>query len=97
MSFAPAEKGQRGIRSRKNSTSPSLLLLLPPPPRPPPLFQQVLSKLIPLVVAKLSTPHPPVQHKCLEILKHVNARVRARENVGLPLLQVAALTRLTAR
>ena len=94
MSFAPAEKGQRGIRSRKNSTSPSLLLLLPPPPRPPPLFQQVLSKLIPLVVAKLSTPHPPVQHKCLEILKHVNARVRARENVGLPLLQVAALTRL---
>lgn len=31
----------------------------------------------------------------MEILKHVNARVRARENVGLPLLQVAALTRLS--
>ena len=36
-----------------------------------------------------------MQQKCLEILKHVNARVRARENVGLPLLQVAALTRLS--
>ena len=36
-----------------------------------------------------------MQQKCLEILKHVNARVRARENVGLPLLAVAALTRLS--
>ncbi|PSC71704.1 proteasome-associated ECM29-like protein [Micractinium conductrix] len=55
-------------------------------------LEQVLSKLLPIVIGKLGPgAAPTVQKKVLEILSHVNKRLRALPAVQLPLKELAAI------
>ncbi|GAA0159929.1 scaffold/adaptor protein [Lithospermum erythrorhizon] len=51
-------------------------------------LQDLLSKLLPLVIASLSSSAPPVRNKVIEILSHVNKRVKHQPQIGLPLLEL---------
>ncbi|GMH36012.1 hypothetical protein BSKO_03880 [Bryopsis sp. KO-2023] len=48
-------------------------------------LEPVLSKLIPAVIGQLKTPTGKIQKKVLEILQHVNARIRGQPKLELPL------------
>ncbi|XP_056161044.1 uncharacterized protein LOC115693959 [Syzygium oleosum] len=48
-------------------------------------LQALLSKLLPDAIPSLSSPSSAVQHKVLEILNHVNKRVKHQPGIGLPL------------
>nr|XP_010313220.1 proteasome adapter and scaffold protein ECM29 isoform X1 [Solanum lycopersicum] len=48
-------------------------------------LQDLLTKLLPLSIASLSSPAPLVRNKVLEILSHVNKRVKHQNDIGLPL------------
>ncbi|KAL5994755.1 hypothetical protein ACLOJK_024809 [Asimina triloba] len=48
-------------------------------------LQTLLAKLLPYAIASLSSPSPPIRKKVLEILTHVNKRVKHQTEIGLPL------------
>ncbi|KAJ8543860.1 hypothetical protein K7X08_025478 [Anisodus acutangulus] len=48
-------------------------------------LQDLLIKLLPLSIASLSSNDPLVRNKVLEILSHVNKRVKHQHDIGLPL------------
>ncbi|XP_030522220.2 proteasome adapter and scaffold protein ECM29 isoform X2 [Rhodamnia argentea] len=48
-------------------------------------LQALLSKLLPLAISSLSSPSSAVRNKVLEILSHVNKRVKHQPEIGLPL------------
>ncbi|KAI4308224.1 hypothetical protein L6164_031321 [Bauhinia variegata] len=48
-------------------------------------LEPLLSKLLPLSIASLSCQSPAVRNKVLEILSHVNKRVKLHPHIGLPL------------
>ncbi|XP_060216154.1 uncharacterized protein LOC132643671 isoform X1 [Lycium barbarum] len=48
-------------------------------------LQDLLTKLLPLSIASLSSNAPLVRNKVLEILSHVNKRVKHQHDIGLPL------------
>ncbi|CAN4119744.1 unnamed protein product [Withania somnifera] len=48
-------------------------------------LQDLLTKLLPLSIACLSSPAPLLRDKVLEILSHVNKRVKHQHQIGLPL------------
>ncbi|XP_024006131.1 proteasome-associated protein ECM29 homolog isoform X1 [Eutrema salsugineum] len=47
-----------------------------------------VSKLPPLTISSLSSQSPAVRNKVLEILSHVNKRVKHQHEIGLPLLDL---------
>ncbi|XP_065156025.1 proteasome adapter and scaffold protein ECM29-like [Atheta coriaria] len=47
-------------------------------------FQNVLAKFLPPVLLKLASPHEGVRKKVMELLLHVNKRVKSRSQVQLP-------------
>ncbi|XP_019163794.1 PREDICTED: proteasome-associated protein ECM29 homolog isoform X2 [Ipomoea nil] len=51
-------------------------------------LQDLLSKLLPLSIASLSSPCTPLRNKVIEILSHVNKRVKHQPDIGLPLLEL---------
>ena len=48
-------------------------------------LESQLNSLLTPVLAKLSTPHEPVRKKVLEVLSHINKRVKPNQNIRLPL------------
>ncbi|KAF8017201.1 hypothetical protein BT93_H2407 [Corymbia citriodora subsp. variegata] len=48
-------------------------------------LQALLSKLLPFAISSLSSPSSAVRNKVLEILNHVNKRVKHQPEIGLPL------------
>ncbi|KAM3287700.1 proteasome adapter and scaffold protein ECM29 isoform X1 [Capsicum chacoense] len=48
-------------------------------------LQDLLTKLLPLSIASLSPPSTLIRNKVLEILSHVNKRVKHQHDIGLPL------------
>ncbi|KAK9053492.1 hypothetical protein SSX86_030126 [Deinandra increscens subsp. villosa] len=50
-----------------------------------PNLQNLLSKLLPLTISSLSRPSSAVRTKVMEILSHVNKRVKHQQQIGLPL------------
>ncbi|CAK9147572.1 unnamed protein product [Ilex paraguariensis] len=48
-------------------------------------LQNLLSKLLPLTISSLSSQSPAVRNKVIEILSHVNKRVKHQPEIGLPL------------
>nr|KYP73231.1 Proteasome-associated protein ECM29 isogeny [Cajanus cajan] len=48
-------------------------------------LEPLLSKLLPLCISSLSSQSLPVRNKVLEILSHVNKRVKLQQHIGLPL------------
>ncbi|KAL2510922.1 ARM repeat superfamily protein [Abeliophyllum distichum] len=53
-----------------------------------PKLQDLLSKLLPLSIACLSSPSIPLRNKVIEILSHVNKRVKHQPQIGLPLAEL---------
>ncbi|CAA3007764.1 proteasome-associated ECM29 homolog isoform X1 [Olea europaea subsp. europaea] len=53
-----------------------------------PKLQDLLSKLLPLSIACLSSPSTPLRNKVIEILSHVNKRVKHQQQIGLPLSEL---------
>ncbi|KAJ9146595.1 hypothetical protein P3X46_028837 [Hevea brasiliensis] len=51
-------------------------------------LQALLSKLLPLTLSSLSSQSTAVRNKVLEILSHVNKRVKHQSEIGLPLLEL---------
>ncbi|VFQ85232.1 unnamed protein product [Cuscuta campestris] len=51
-------------------------------------LQDLLSKLLPLSIASLSSPSTPLRNKVIEILSHVNKRVKFQPYIGLPLSEL---------
>ncbi|XP_058196346.1 uncharacterized protein LOC131312529 isoform X1 [Rhododendron vialii] len=51
-------------------------------------LQNLLSKLLPLSISSLSSPSPSVRNKVIEILSHVNKRVKHQPDIGLPLSEL---------
>ncbi|KAK9274184.1 hypothetical protein L1049_018998 [Liquidambar formosana] len=51
-------------------------------------LQTLLSKLLPLCISSLSSPSSAVRNKVVEILSHVNKRVKHQPEIGLPLLEL---------
>ncbi|KAK7300265.1 hypothetical protein RJT34_11106 [Clitoria ternatea] len=51
-------------------------------------LEPLLSKLLPLCISSLSSQSLPVRNKVLEILSHVNKRVKLQPGVGLPLSEL---------
>uniref|UniRef100_A0A383W1Y8 Proteasome component Ecm29 N-terminal domain-containing protein n=1 Tax=Tetradesmus obliquus TaxID=3088 RepID=A0A383W1Y8_TETOB len=54
-------------------------------------LQQLLAKLLPALVQKLATAQPKTRAKVLELLSHINKRVRALPGCSLPLLPLLQL------
>ncbi|MEW5319236.1 MAG: hypothetical protein WDW38_010401 [Sanguina aurantia] len=54
-------------------------------------LERVLSKLIPAVIASLSSPHGSTHKKVLEVLSHVNKRMKGVTTLHLPLAELLAL------
>ena len=54
-------------------------------------LEGVLAKLLPAVIAKLAGASPALQRKVLELLSHVNKRVKALPALQLPLHELVAL------
>ncbi|KAK9810293.1 hypothetical protein WJX72_008148 [[Myrmecia] bisecta] len=54
-------------------------------------LEKVLTKLLPLVIDQLKSPHEATRKKVLEMLMHVNKRVRDHHEVKLPLEALVAL------
>ncbi|KAI3814371.1 hypothetical protein L1987_19124 [Smallanthus sonchifolius] len=50
-----------------------------------PKLEKLLSKLLPLTISSLSRPSSAVRTKVMEILSHVNKRVKHQQQIGLPL------------
>ncbi|KAI7731341.1 hypothetical protein M8C21_033512 [Ambrosia artemisiifolia] len=50
-----------------------------------PNLQNLLSKLLPLTISALSRSSSPIRTKVMEILSHVNKRVKHQQHIGLPL------------
>ncbi|XP_024961967.1 proteasome adapter and scaffold protein ECM29 isoform X1 [Cynara cardunculus var. scolymus] len=50
-----------------------------------PNLQNLLSKLLPVTISSLSRPSSAVRTKVMEILSHVNKRVKHQQQIGLPL------------
>ncbi|XP_050238689.1 uncharacterized protein LOC126688135 isoform X2 [Mercurialis annua] len=48
-------------------------------------LEALLSKLLPLTISSLSSQSTPVRNKVIEILSHVNKRVKHHSEIGLPL------------
>lgn len=71
-------------------TDPTLLLLLLLSLYLIYLFLQLLVKLLPALVQKLSTPQPKTRAKTLELLNHINKRVKALPGTGLPLVPLVS-------
>ncbi|GAB4815511.1 hypothetical protein N2152v2_002557 [Parachlorella kessleri] len=57
----------------------------------PPVEDEVLERLLPIVIGKLNGAPVAVQKKVLEILAHVNKRVKALPSLQLPLHELVAL------
>lgn len=51
-------------------------------------LQNLLSNLLPLSISSLSSPSPAVRNKVIEILSHVNKRVKHQPEIGLPLSEL---------
>ncbi|XP_071911777.1 uncharacterized protein [Coffea arabica] len=51
-------------------------------------LQDLLSKLLPLSISSLSSSSQSVRNKVLEILNHVNKRVKHQPEIGLPLVEL---------
>ncbi|XP_024006382.1 proteasome-associated protein ECM29 homolog isoform X1 [Eutrema salsugineum] len=51
-------------------------------------LEALVSKLLPLTISSLSSQSPAVRNKVLEILSHVNKRVKHQHEIGLPLLDL---------
>ncbi|KDP43192.1 hypothetical protein JCGZ_22744 [Jatropha curcas] len=51
-------------------------------------LEVLLSKLLPLTLSSLSSQSTAVRNKVLEILSHVNKRVKHHSDIGLPLLEL---------
>ncbi|KAK9863656.1 hypothetical protein WJX84_005457 [Apatococcus fuscideae] len=54
-------------------------------------LQKVLDKLLPLVINKLQANHPALRQKVLEILTHVNKRIKGQGSMQLPLKSLLEL------
>ncbi|PON75687.1 Proteasome component Ecm, partial [Parasponia andersonii] len=53
-----------------------------------PKLQPLLSKLLPITISSLSSHSSAVRNKVLEILSHLNKRVKHQPEIGLPLLEL---------
>jgi proteasome component ECM29 len=51
-------------------------------------LEPLLSKLLPLTISSLSSSSTAVRNKVLEILSHVNKRVKLQSDIGLPLTEL---------
>ncbi|KAF4378493.1 hypothetical protein G4B88_027553 [Cannabis sativa] len=51
-------------------------------------LQPLLSKLLPITISSLSSPSSAVRNKVLEILSHLNKRVKHQPEIGLPLVEL---------
>ncbi|KAM7278672.1 hypothetical protein ACFE04_005806 [Oxalis oulophora] len=51
-------------------------------------LQLLLSRLLPITIASLSSNSSAIRNKVLEILSHVNKRVKHQTEIGLPLLEL---------
>uniref|UniRef100_A0A1J3GWL5 Proteasome-associated protein ECM29-like protein n=1 Tax=Noccaea caerulescens TaxID=107243 RepID=A0A1J3GWL5_NOCCA len=51
-------------------------------------LEALISNLLPLTISSLSSQSPAVRNKVLEILSHVNKRVKHQHEIGLPLLSL---------
>ncbi|XP_028798613.1 proteasome adapter and scaffold protein ECM29 [Neltuma alba] len=51
-------------------------------------LEPLLSKLLPLCISSLSSQSQAVRNKVLEILSHVNKRVKLQSDIGLPLMEL---------
>ncbi|KAK9834910.1 hypothetical protein WJX81_007994 [Elliptochloris bilobata] len=54
-------------------------------------LEKILGKLLPVVIGQLKTPHQATRSKVLEILSHVNKRVRGHAAIKMPLDALLAL------
>lgn len=52
---------------------------------------QILTKLLPVVIDQLKSPHGQTRSKIMELLSHVNKRVRGHNEIHLPLEPLLAL------
>lgn len=59
-------------------------------------LEKVLSKLLPLAIARLASPHEASRKKVMEMLTHVNKRIRDHSHIKLPLVELLALYRSPA-
>ncbi|KAG1660153.1 hypothetical protein FOA52_007810 [Chlamydomonas sp. UWO 241] len=57
-------------------------------------LEKVLLKLVPLVISKLATTHDAVRKKVLEILSHVNKRVKGQPSIKLPVAELLPMVSL---
>ncbi|XP_057515552.1 uncharacterized protein LOC130797079 [Amaranthus tricolor] len=51
-------------------------------------LESLLARLLPRVLASLSSPSTAIRNKVLEILSHINKRVKHEPGIGLPLLEL---------
>ncbi|KAJ4724481.1 Proteasome-associated ECM29 [Melia azedarach] len=51
-------------------------------------LEALLSKLLPLTISSLSSPAIPIRNKVLEVLTHVNKRVKHQSTIRLPLTEL---------
>ncbi|GJP72793.1 hypothetical protein CLOP_g3551 [Closterium sp. NIES-67] len=54
-------------------------------------LEKVLSKLLPLALSRLASPHDAARKKVMEMLAHINKRVRGASSIHLPLSDLLAL------
>ncbi|CAI7781424.1 unnamed protein product [Closterium sp. NIES-53] len=54
-------------------------------------LEKVLSKLLPLAISRLASPHEASRKKVMEMLAHINKRVRGASAIHLPLSDLLAL------
>ncbi|GFR47108.1 hypothetical protein Agub_g8793, partial [Astrephomene gubernaculifera] len=54
-------------------------------------LEKVLGRLIPVVLGQLSSPHEATRKKVLEILAHVNKRIKGQPSLQLPLRELVSM------
>ncbi|KAJ7569419.1 hypothetical protein O6H91_01G077400 [Diphasiastrum complanatum] len=58
-------------------------------------LEKVLAKLLPFAISLLASSHNPTRVKVIEILSHINKRVKDQHNIQLPLKDLLSLSRPT--
>ncbi|GBG83689.1 hypothetical protein CBR_g37490 [Chara braunii] len=54
-------------------------------------LERVLSKLLPLIIGRLQSPHQTTKKKVLEMLSHINKRVKGQSHIKLPFKELLDL------
>ncbi|KAG6544513.1 hypothetical protein Mapa_014151 [Marchantia paleacea] len=57
-------------------------------------LEKVLSKLLPMAISRMASPHQPTKLKVMEMLNHINKRVKDQLSIKLPLKELLVLYRL---